>query len=66
MRLRYDDSVEAFRAELLEWLAENRPTPEEMAAEPSVSTGHAPAWARRWNTPRSSASSTRTPAVNAR
>ncbi len=48
MRLRYDDSVEAFRAELLEWLAANRPSPEEMAADPSVSTGHAPDWARRW------------------
>ncbi|MDP1805420.1 MAG: acyl-CoA dehydrogenase family protein, partial [Acidimicrobiales bacterium] len=48
MRLRFDDSVEAFRAELLGWLAANRPTAEEMAAEPSVSTGHAPAWARRW------------------
>ena len=48
MRLRYDESVEAFRAELLEWLAANRPTPEEMAADPSLSTGHAPAWARRW------------------
>jgi len=48
VRLRYDDSVEAFRAELLEWLAANRPTPEEMAADPSVSTGHAPDWARRW------------------
>ena len=48
MRLRYDDAVEAFRAELLEWLAANRPSPGEMAAEPSVSTGHAPAWARRW------------------
>ena len=48
MRLRYDDAVEAFRAELLEWLAANRPSPEEMAADPSVSTGHAPDWARRW------------------
>jgi alkylation response protein AidB-like acyl-CoA dehydrogenase len=48
MRLRYDDAVEAFRAELLEWLAANRPSPEEMAADPSVSTGHAPEWARRW------------------
>ncbi len=48
MRLRFDDRVEAFRAELLEWLAANRPTPEEMAADPSVSTGHAPEWARRW------------------
>ena len=48
MRLRFDDSVEAFRAELLDWLATHRPTPEEMAADPSLSTGHAPAWARRW------------------
>jgi alkylation response protein AidB-like acyl-CoA dehydrogenase len=48
MKLRFDDTVEAFRAELLEWLAANRPTPEEMAADPSVSTGHAPEWARRW------------------
>jgi alkylation response protein AidB-like acyl-CoA dehydrogenase len=48
VRLRYDDAVEAFRAELLEWLAANRPSPEEMAAEPSLSTGHAPGWARRW------------------
>ncbi|MEO7429399.1 MAG: acyl-CoA dehydrogenase family protein, partial [Acidimicrobiales bacterium] len=48
MRLRFDESVEAFRAELLEWLGVNRPTPEEMAADPSLSTGHAPEWARRW------------------
>ncbi len=48
MRLRFDESVEAFRAELRAWLAANRPTPAEMAADPSVSTGHAPAWARRW------------------
>ncbi len=48
MRLRFDETVEAFRAELREWLAANRPTPEEMADDPSLSTGHAPAWARRW------------------
>jgi alkylation response protein AidB-like acyl-CoA dehydrogenase len=48
MRLRYDDEVEVFRAELLEWLAANRPSPDDMAADPSVSTGHAPEWARRW------------------
>ncbi len=48
MRLRFDDTIEAFRAELQTWLAANRPSPEEMAADPSVSTGHAPAWARRW------------------
>ena len=48
MKLRFDDTVEAFRAELLEWLEAHRPSAEEMAADPSVSTGHAPAWARRW------------------
>jgi alkylation response protein AidB-like acyl-CoA dehydrogenase len=48
VRLRYDESVEEFRRELLDWLAANRPSSEEMAADPSVSTGHAPAWARRW------------------
>jgi alkylation response protein AidB-like acyl-CoA dehydrogenase len=48
MRLRFDEDVERFRAEFLEWLADHRPSPEEMAAEPSVSTGHAPGWARRW------------------
>jgi alkylation response protein AidB-like acyl-CoA dehydrogenase len=48
VKLRFDDSVEAFRAELLTWLAANRPSAAEMAADPSVSTGHAPAWARRW------------------
>ena len=48
MRLRFDDAVEQFRADFLAWLAVNRPSPDEMAAEPSVSTGHAPGWARRW------------------
>jgi alkylation response protein AidB-like acyl-CoA dehydrogenase len=48
VRLRFDDTVEVFRADLLAWLAANRPSAEEMAADPSVSTGHAPAWARRW------------------
>ena len=48
MKLRFDPEVEAFRDELRSWLADNRPTPEEMAAEPSRSTGPAPGWARRW------------------
>ncbi len=48
MRLQFDASVEAFRAELREWLTANRPSAEEMAADPSLSTGHAPQWARRW------------------
>jgi alkylation response protein AidB-like acyl-CoA dehydrogenase len=40
--------VEAFRQEFLAWLAENRPTAEEMAADPALSSGHVPDWARRW------------------
>ncbi len=48
MKLRFDDSAEAFRLEFREWLAGNRPSPEDMAAEPSVSSGHAPQWARDW------------------
>ena len=51
MKLRFDDSVEAFRAELLEWVAANRPSAEEMGADPFVSTGHAPDWSRRWTRP---------------
>jgi alkylation response protein AidB-like acyl-CoA dehydrogenase len=48
MRLRFDDSAEAFRLEFREWLAANRPSPSVMAADPSLSTGHAPQWAREW------------------
>jgi alkylation response protein AidB-like acyl-CoA dehydrogenase len=48
MKLSFDDSVEAFRSEFLSWLAANAPTREERAADPVLSTGHIPAWARRW------------------
>ena len=48
MRLTFGDEVEAFRQEFLAWLAANRPTDEEMAAEPAVSSAHMPGWARRW------------------
>lgn len=48
MRLRFEASVEAFRSEFLSWLAANRPTEEEMAADPAMSSGHAPGWARKW------------------
>ncbi len=48
MRLTFGDDVEAFRHEFLAWLADNRPTDEEMAEEPAVSSAHVPAWARRW------------------
>ena len=34
MKLRFDDTVEAFRAEFLEWLAVNRPPVEEIEADP--------------------------------
>jgi alkylation response protein AidB-like acyl-CoA dehydrogenase len=48
MKLTFGDDVEAFRQEFLAWLAENRPSEEEMAKEPSVSSAHIPDWARRW------------------
>jgi alkylation response protein AidB-like acyl-CoA dehydrogenase len=48
MKLSFDHSVEDFRAEFVAWLGENRPSQEEMAAEPALSSGHAPGWARRW------------------
>ena len=48
MKLTFDESVERFRTEFRDWLGANRPTDEEMAADPAVSSAHAPAWARRW------------------
>ncbi|HMT25738.1 MAG TPA: acyl-CoA dehydrogenase family protein [Microthrixaceae bacterium] len=48
MKLRFDESVDAFRAEFLDWLALHRPDPAAMAAEPPRSTGHLPAWLGRW------------------
>jgi alkylation response protein AidB-like acyl-CoA dehydrogenase len=48
VKLTFDASVEAFRSEFLGWLAENKPTEEEMAADPARSSAHVPDWARRW------------------
>ena len=48
MKLRYDNTVEAFRAEFLGWLAQNRPSREEMAADPARSSAHRPEWAKHW------------------
>lgn len=48
MRLRFEDSVEELRDEFRTWLEAHRPTAEEMAADPPLSTGHAPDWIRRW------------------
>jgi alkylation response protein AidB-like acyl-CoA dehydrogenase len=48
VKLRYDDEIDTFRAELGAWLDENRPSASEMKADPSRSTGHIPGWARSW------------------
>ncbi len=48
MRSRFDAATEAYRDEFRSWLDEHRPDPQVMAADPSLSTGHAPEWARRW------------------
>ena len=51
MRLTFGDEVEAFRQEFLDWLAANRPTAEEMAAEPAVSSAHLPGVGRPLDPP---------------
>ena len=48
MKLQFDESVEAFRAEFLAWLAENRPSASEMADDPARSSAHCPDWAKAW------------------
>ena len=48
MKLSFGPEVEAFRAEFLAWLAENRPSADEMVADPAVSSAHVPGWARTW------------------
>ncbi len=48
MRLTFDDTVESFRSTFRAWLGENRPSEEEMTADPAVSSAHLPGWARRW------------------
>ena len=48
MQLRFDDDVEAFRAEFIGFLDEHLPAEAEAAAESSRSTSHVPEWSRRW------------------
>ncbi len=48
MKLRFEEDVEAFRAEFLAWLELNRPTDQEMADDPARSSGHCPDWAKAW------------------
>jgi alkylation response protein AidB-like acyl-CoA dehydrogenase len=47
VRLRFEDETEAFRADFVEWLEQNRPTHEEQS-EQSLSSAHLPPWARAW------------------
>ena len=48
MHLHYDAETEAFRSELRAWLEANRPSIEEMRAEPATSSAHLTGWSRRW------------------
>jgi alkylation response protein AidB-like acyl-CoA dehydrogenase len=48
VKLTFGPDIEAFREEFLAWLADNRPTQEEMAADPALSSAHVPEWAQRW------------------
>jgi alkylation response protein AidB-like acyl-CoA dehydrogenase len=48
MKLTFDESVERFREEFVEWLNRNRPSEEEIHGDPALSSGHVPDWARRW------------------
>jgi alkylation response protein AidB-like acyl-CoA dehydrogenase len=48
VQLRFDDDVEAFRAEFIAFLDEHLPAEAEAAAERSRSTSHVPEWSRRW------------------
>lgn len=48
MKLAFDPAVEVFRAEFAAWLADNRPSVDAMAADPALSSGHAPVWAKEW------------------
>jgi alkylation response protein AidB-like acyl-CoA dehydrogenase len=48
VHLHYDAETELFRDELRAWLAANRPSAEEMRAEPATSSAHLTGWSRRW------------------
>ena len=48
MKLKFDDSVEEFRAEFISWLEQNRPSDHEMAAAPARSSASSPPWAKAW------------------
>jgi alkylation response protein AidB-like acyl-CoA dehydrogenase len=47
MHLQYEPEDEAFRAELIAWLAANQPSDEQFSM-PKQSSAHMPEWAREW------------------
>jgi alkylation response protein AidB-like acyl-CoA dehydrogenase len=47
MRLQFDEATEAFRQELIDWLAANAPDPATTTERPT-SSAHVPGWAREW------------------
>ncbi len=47
MKLKYSESEEAFRADLVAWLDANAPA-KELLAIPRLSSAHLPDWAREW------------------
>jgi alkylation response protein AidB-like acyl-CoA dehydrogenase len=47
MHLQYEPEDEAFRAELIAWLAEHQPSAEQFRM-PKQSSAHMPGWAREW------------------
>jgi alkylation response protein AidB-like acyl-CoA dehydrogenase len=48
VKLHYDAGTEAFRSELRAWLEANRPSQDDMRADPLVSSAYVPEWSRRW------------------
>ena len=48
MKLTYDQATEDFRHGLVAWLEANQPDSKTMAADPVLSSAHAPSWAAKW------------------
>ena len=48
MKLHYDTETERFREDLRAWLEANQPAPEDVRADPFLSSAHIPEWGRAW------------------
>ena len=48
MKLHYDSETERFREDLRAWLESNQPAPEDVRADPFLSSAHIPEWGRAW------------------